>query len=542
MDNVSISTDDIASEEGQGQTAVMPPALRLLDILTILFDGCPKATLASAAQTCKLWSIPALKRLWRVLDTLLPFLRLLFETWPPVSDNRNFEPRIQFYAQFVQSITVHIGYDSIHPLLTSVLTHAVQFLQPPPFQHLISLDCFFNGPEATREAGIWLAIRPPKISLSFLSSTEATYLSVIRSLYHHGASLTFLSLHMDKTSELSEAVKECIVNALKPLDNLACLAADGHILFTPTVWTCIAQLPNLEEVRSPFFKGGFHATSGSSAWLSFEPSTLDAPFPSLRTLEMVVPSKLAAIILGYYPLDGVHCLGLLLTDNKNDPPTEQSLIQIVTSCKSLHRLLLVAPYSRLPVLQLPLSPDLTHLVVCTDSVGTIDNADLVYLCSKTPNLEALELVPTRVLGNPRLTLEVIRSIAEVCPRLERVSLYVDTDVSGIRFSFDDAPIPSNHPLSTLCFTPSEVLNRSEVATYLCTLFRDAQRAPIIVALSVCFGRHFGWKWPIYEDSEEEWECVAEFMDTLWRRVVPSFRNRLGQKDAELEALRREPRS
>ncbi|KAF8328575.1 uncharacterized protein EI90DRAFT_3125995 [Cantharellus anzutake] len=318
-----------------------------------------------------------------------------------------------------------------------------------------------------------------------------------------------------------------------------------HILCTPTVWTCIAQLPNLKAVHSPLFQGRFNNYAfDSSAWHGIGPPTLDTPFPSLRAIEMAVPSQLAAIVLGYYPLDGVRSLGLLLIDYKYNPPTEQSLIQIVTTCKCLHRLLLITPHFRLPVLKLPLSPELTHLVVCTDGVETIDNADLMYICSKMPNLEVLDLIPTQVCRNhpPGLTLEVIRSIAGICPRLERASLYIDMDISGIQFSFDDPPFPLNHPLSTLYFTPSQVLNRTEVAMYLCTLFQDPQRAPAIKAPKVSFRQQLGcWDGPHFhsteQNPEEEWKCVGEIMDTLRRHAIASFQTRLAQNDAELKALR-----
>ncbi|KAF8328546.1 uncharacterized protein EI90DRAFT_3017603 [Cantharellus anzutake] len=531
----------------------MPRALQLLNILAVLFDCCPNTTLASAAQTCKLWWIPALQRLWRVLDTPLPLLLLLGKTdrWDTrryVSNSMDLDalPRVQFYAQFVQCISVRISRRSdIHLKLLSEFTQVVQFLHPHLFPHLTSLDltssdCYSNGPQAIRIACAWLATCPPKISLSFLDSQCP---SVIRSLIHHGASLTSLSLHIDMISRPNGAVEECFVSSLKPLVNLACLTADQCILFTSTVWTCIAQLPNLKEVHSPKFveeESGADAPDPST-WHSLEPSTFDTPFPSLHTIEMAVPSQLAVIVLGYYPLDGVRFLRLLLTDDENDLPTEQSLIQIVTICKGLHELLLVAPDFSLPVLKLPLSPNLTYLMVCTNDVETITNAELVDLCSKMPNLEELGLIPVEVDRNddpPGLTLEVIRSIAGVCPRLERASLYINTDVSGIQFSFDDPPFPSNHPLSTLCFAPSPVRNRSEVAAYLCTVFPDARRAPTIMAPRVSFQQHFSWGGPHHHDPEEEWKCVSEFMDKLRRRVIPCFRSRLEQMGAELEALRK----
>ncbi|KAF8328574.1 uncharacterized protein EI90DRAFT_3017623 [Cantharellus anzutake] len=539
--HVSNEAHDIALE---GQTAVMPRALQLLDILTVLFDGCPNATLASAARTCKLWRISALQRLWRVLDTALPLLRLLGKVdWRNSRYYIDFEalPRVQFYAGFVQYITVHIGCGGIPPDVIDEFACATLLGRPLIFPHLISLDCLLDGPEAIRSAYFWLAIRPPKISISFLDATKAAYPSVIRSLSRHSVSLTSLCLHIDGNSELNEAVNECFANALKPLANLACLTADGHILCTPTVWTCIAQLPNLKEVRSPLFQVGYspHAFH-PPAWHGIGPPTLDTPFPSLRAITMAALSQLVVTVLGYYPLDGVRSLELLLIDYNYDPPTEQSLIQIVTTCKCLHRLHLITPHLRLPLLKLPLSPDLTHLVVCTDGVAMIDSADLVYICSMMPNLEVLDLIPTMVFRSypPGLTLEVIRSIAEVCPRLERASLYIDTDISGIRFSFDDPPFPSNHPLSTLCLTSCQVLNCSEVAMYLCTLFQDAQRTPTIKAPEVSFRQQFGW-WdgPDLGSPEKEWKGVGEIMDMLRRQVIPSFRSRLAQKDAELKALR-----
>ncbi|KAF8319217.1 uncharacterized protein EI90DRAFT_3132648 [Cantharellus anzutake] len=522
----------------------MPPALQHSDILTVLFDGCPNTTLASAAQTCKLWWIPALRRLWRVLDTPSPLLQLLPEVDRcSISTYLQQLLRVQFYAQFVQSLTIHLKYHG------AMINEFTRILYPRLLPHLISLNCLLDGPKETRSACAWLEICSPKISLSILNCPGATCLPVIQFLHHRGASLTSLSLHIDEISRSHGAVKDCLLDVLKLLVNLVSLTANWQILFTPTVWTCIAQLPNLEQVHSPSVEEESGADAPDpSAWHSLEPSTLDTPFPSLRTIEMAVPSQLAAIVLGYYPLDGVRFLRLLLTDDENDPPTEQSLIQIVTICKGLHGLLLVAPDFSLPVLKLPLSPNLTHLTVCTNDVETITNADLVYLCSKMPNLEELGLIPVEVDRNddpPGLTLEVIRSIAGVCPRLERASLYINTDVSGIQFSFDDPPFPSNHPLSTLSFVPSSVRNRSEVATYLCTVFPDARRAPMIMAPRVSFVQYFDWDGPYHdarEDPEEEWEweCVKEFMDTLRRRVVPFFRSRLEQKDTELEALRKKP--
>ncbi|KAF8342721.1 uncharacterized protein EI90DRAFT_3030012, partial [Cantharellus anzutake] len=463
-------------------------------------------------------------------------------------------PRLQFYAKFVQSIVVHTGVRThcIHPGLISEFTQAVQFLHSPLFPHLVSLDCVLYGPDATRSSGVWLVTRPSNITLSILDSTEAVYLPVIRSLYHHGASLTSLSLHIGETSGFSEAFNDCFSSVLKQLVNLVCLSADWKFLFTPIVWTCIAQLPSLREINSPFLQKGFRLDIfGSSAWDGFEPPTLETPFPSLHTIEIAIPSQLAVIVLGYYPLGGVRFLRMLLTD-EDDPSTEQSLVQIVTMCTGLHGLLLVTPGLKFPVLKLPLSPNLTHLVVCTDGVETINNTDLVNLCSKMPNLEVLGLIPTEVQIHlednnypPGLTLEVIRSIANVCPRLERASLYIDTDVSGSQFSLDDPPLPSNHPLSTLCFAPSQVRNHSEVAMYLCAMFQDAQRTPTIMAPAFNFYDHFIWDGPhhnTFRDSEVEWGRVAELMHSLRRRVIPSFRSRLAQKDAELEALREKLRS
>ncbi|KAF8319219.1 uncharacterized protein EI90DRAFT_1533647 [Cantharellus anzutake] len=295
----------------KGQTGVMPRPLQILDILTVLFDCCSNATLASAARTCKLWMIPALRRLWRVLDTPVPLLRLLgsvdnadslFYRLSTVMDLEAL-PRIQFYAKFVQSITVVIGdwSNHIHPELMDEFTLAVQFLHPHLFSHLISLDCYLYGSRAIRSAGIWLAVRSPKISLSFRGPPDATCLPLIRSLCHHSASLTSLSLYIGETSGFREALNECFVNALKPLVNIVSLTATGGILLTPTVWTCIAQLPNVKEVRSPSPRG---FDFRYSAWHDFGPPALDTPFPSLHTIEMAIPSQLAVIVLGYYPLSG----------------------------------------------------------------------------------------------------------------------------------------------------------------------------------------------------------------------------------------------
>ncbi|KAF8328544.1 uncharacterized protein EI90DRAFT_1533291 [Cantharellus anzutake] len=260
------------------------------------------------------------------------------------------------------------------------------------------------------------------------------------------------------------------------------------------------------------------------AW--FLPPTLDAPFPSLHTIEMGIPSQLAVMVLGCYPLSGVRFLRLLLTDAEDHSPTEQSLIQIVTICKDLRGLAILTPCFDLPVLNLPLPPDLTQLLIYTDGVESINNADLVDLCSKMPNLEDLGLIPVSPPINddpPSLTLEVIRSIANVCPCLGRASLYINTDILDIQFSFDDPPLPSNHPLSVLGFLPSRVRDCSAVATYLCALFQDARRAPTIVTRAIHFDEYFNWEGRYFcdgfEDSEEEWGNVAEFMGTLRRRVI-----------------------
>ena len=59
------------------QASATSKALRLLDVLNVLFDFCSNATLASSAQVCKSWSTQALRRLWRRLKDPAPLLRLL---------------------------------------------------------------------------------------------------------------------------------------------------------------------------------------------------------------------------------------------------------------------------------------------------------------------------------------------------------------------------------------------------------------------------------------------------------------------------------
>ena len=64
-------------------------ALHLQDIILIIFEQVlssvtnpfvpplERSTLAAAARVCEAWRVPALKTLWRNLDTLLPLFRLL---------------------------------------------------------------------------------------------------------------------------------------------------------------------------------------------------------------------------------------------------------------------------------------------------------------------------------------------------------------------------------------------------------------------------------------------------------------------------------
>lgn len=74
-------------------------ALRLTDVIHIIFkhvlssetspfvSGLERSTLAAAARVCGAWKAPALKMLWRNIDTLLPLFRLLSTVMLDPSDD-----------------------------------------------------------------------------------------------------------------------------------------------------------------------------------------------------------------------------------------------------------------------------------------------------------------------------------------------------------------------------------------------------------------------------------------------------------------------
>ena len=398
--------------------------------------------------------------------------------------------------------------------------------------------------------GFWLNFCPTELKLTFEKPQISSCLPVVQSLHHYSASLTSLDLEFrDIETELPD-VKQCVADTLKSLCNLARISADGSIIFSPSVWVCLAQLPRLERVFSlrDMKRSNLIGEVRPSDWLGLP--DLVAPFPSLHDLQAVAPCWLATIILTEYPLDHLRELGLLLQDAPDDSRDEFSvrvrLPQAISRFKDLTTLCLVTPHWSFPILDLHLPPDLNFLCICTMDSGSIGNDDFRKLCAAVPNLECLILMPSDISlddKSPRLTLEAIRLIGDVCPRLTWATLYVDTDVSSFQWSHDDAPFPS-HPLGVLSFVGTPIDDYFEVAAYLCTLFPDPEDSPDIEVATLHFNHDFDWKGPVYafdEDRGRSWDEVVHAMDMLRKRIIPSFRKRLEVKDAEIVKVREELR-
>ena len=167
-------------------------------------------------------------------------------------------PRVQFYGQFIRSISMKTGLKDgwIHPETIQQFTTAVQLLPLPLLPHLSTLEY-----DALREAyiaiGLWLNPHHhlTKLKLTLEGQRRADCLWVIRSIRHYSTSLVSLELRFHGGTLSRHEIQQCYADTLKSLCNLTQITADWYLIFAPSVWVCLAQLPKLEKVSSPQMSG-----------------------------------------------------------------------------------------------------------------------------------------------------------------------------------------------------------------------------------------------------------------------------------------------
>lgn len=192
-------------------------------------------------------------------------------------------PRVQFFGQFIRSISIKIDsrWGWIHPDCIKQFTTAVQHLHLPLLPHLSTLEYNTSG-FISNTFVIWHNSPLTELMLTVEGMGKVDCVPLIESI-RHNTSLVPLGLWFLGCQMLLDEIRRCSADVLKLLCNLTQITAASDDIFAPSVWVCIAQLPKLEKVSSPRKSGRPFPTD----W--HQPPNLTISFPSLHTLEAAIP-------------------------------------------------------------------------------------------------------------------------------------------------------------------------------------------------------------------------------------------------------------
>ncbi|KLO14233.1 hypothetical protein SCHPADRAFT_996698 [Schizopora paradoxa] len=521
------------------------------DILKQIFAFCDKDGLTRCARTCKNWKDPSLDLLWfdlriedfehifAILAPLLPVAgqphngvtRLRFSRRITHRDWRRFIPyasRVRHVDGFhrdedyrILSETAFAELLMTRPAKTPLFPRARRFeVDGDLIPYFPGLKVFLNLlHEDLREFTLNISEESPDEIVKFFEevvwrSPNITNLDIETSL-----------------NDFNEDMKNSLISSISALRRLTTVAIYPGLL-TAQLFSALQQLPDLQEVRDFFSDSLSRAaritnetlphTIPSNAFPRLTRLTLHCSFaelyrylslgkgfaPRLRHLDIGVVSKFKPANLRIALLKIAETFPLLehLRIIQTDCPSALVVERDPTGSKeSLNRRSL-NPLTRLRSLH-------TFILRC-DEVVSMANDELCAILSQCTSLKYLILNHEPLaLPTTELTLDVLPMLAQKCPQLLQLCLFVDTDV-------EDAETVTSHTfekMTSIDFGISPVHDKRVITKLLaqvlpeeCILMSNPAHTSDIEALLVSPEDR-----KTREERRKEWAEISQWIPVLF---------------------------
>ncbi|KAF7416383.1 hypothetical protein PC9H_002648 [Pleurotus ostreatus] len=482
--------------------------LAIDELLRHIFQYCDRRDNLNNALVSKKWSEEALSALWKHLDAMYPLLSLLAPLVKSKDNSslREFERPLWSYDWTIfrkYSWRVYtIVYSSIGSELYSHSVFTEIALSKPQGDLIPNLRNLACTPYSLCDF-IPLLLNRRLVDLT-IGGTTGKSLPKVKSLLSYlpdrSPMLSRLKLQIFDY-EYTEIGLDVFLSPLSRLNELEI----GPATLTPCVIRALACLPSLEHIRS------------THQWDTRTPNRLPHPpvdtserFTSLRLLEISTDN--VPLFLEPYKLNALRKLVL-------QPHTQQTreqhlrFFEVISACCPQLEILQLEKWRNGSERPSKLAPaawetfaPLRHLTRLTE-LCLIDlpmtTPGLLYLAENLPSLKHLDLRrSTTTDGTPAFPISVLPQLAVIRPQLTFLCLCLDTSLSALAMTFDNARFRC---LAELNVGPS-CLDSSplEVATYLRGILPEECRLTRLWD---------GWS-GAGEERWNSWEPVIEMLPAL----------------------------
>jgi len=442
------------------------------DILKQAYTFCGDRDLTRCAQTCKNWTDPALDIIWFELEAK-EFVNL-FAILAPLEpaqlhcQSSDFLTRMEFtrpishrdwkrFIPYASRVRIMDGFDhqgqfsmiseaaladilitrpSTNPILPRIKTLKVDGELVPDYPWCK----FFTGllHDGLQELCIYI----PSLELS-----PDAVLSFLEEVVWRSPNITSLSIESSLMTFVGD-VGVSLSSSISRMHNLRKFVALSCLL-TPVELCVLEQLPHLQEV-SIFFDSHLQGRMTNGALPKFVSPN---PFPQLTSLELQASlaelCRYLSLANGISP--GLRTLFVDVISQSKFGIFQNALVKIAEAFPHLEYLSItrnedfnvvdeVAGSVRPPLTYGNLHPltrmtRLQTFILKYEVVVSMTNRELCTLLSQCPSLVALDLNQEPIVLSPtELTINVLPLIAQACPRLADLALYVDTNVKPLETS------------------------------------------------------------------------------------------------------------
>ncbi|KAF9490980.1 hypothetical protein BDN71DRAFT_1592567 [Pleurotus eryngii] len=413
------------------------PTTRMLttrEVLRLVFEYCDRRDNGRNALVSKNWSNEALPFVWSSIETLRPLLNLLapLDVVTDATGERKYRFRRPIrpacWVVFLKySRHVHEIKSMREKFCDSVFTYIAS--SRPVIELLPNLRRlnYMNGPESFLPVFLHLKLTQLRLSIDFLDWDQRGTRWLISYLPDRAPNLEYLRLDATRSADAPpELGLDTVIGSLSRLRKLSTSSS----LLTPSLLHALSLLPCLESLRVKF-PMSVDIRPTKVAVPSF---ARDDGFPALKSLELESYSfEVVAPILELYRLD--HLVHLSVDSFAREPVGEYVNIFSIAStyCPRLQSLELES----LPqATKQPIDPTIFFQPLCRCSSLTaltlsnpvplcLDTKTLIAIVTSLPFLHTLCLEEQSTVP-PTLPLSSLVELAPRCPRLERLTLYMDT--------------------------------------------------------------------------------------------------------------------
>lgn len=353
-------------------------------------------------------------------------------------------------------------------------------------------------------------------------SSRAPYLTCLG--IHFPIGPTFLDLDNFATA----------IASLESLENLCC---DIQLICAPTAWKALAGLEKLRTVedngKSVFepldededLSAIQHPFAQYMAkYQSFAPTFVYGYFPALHSITVQLKHASAESLFHHEAPVHLSEVTLLLTDGT---APGDLFVCIARSAKNLTMLAITysqhdAVISSRDIQALTPLSNLQRLHLSTHLPIQILDDDLAMIVMAFPVLKELELTPDPVHHPtrsplPQLTYKALLSLAELCPEMTHVALYINMNIEP---NYPGAPHMFNNPVRlNLGFSPPPE-DADSTVLFLCR-FLNSRKSEILS--SITFSRQrLDIPSPNYPILSDHWRMIGEIVKNVQEMVVAKF--------------------